>query len=61
MFLGTFFFFFGIGVFIAIVWALFKYGPAIIYMIFDLLKTFWQEVKKGWVAGAPENVKKSKD
>ncbi|MDI3547884.1 MAG: hypothetical protein PWR10_1536 [Halanaerobiales bacterium] len=60
MFLGTFFFFFGIGVFIALVWAFFKYTPAIIYMIFDLIRTAWQEIKKGWEAGAPENAKKNK-
>jgi len=60
MFLSTFFFFFGIGVFIAVVWAAMKYVPAIIFMIYDLIRTFCIEVKKGWEAGAPENINRDK-
>lgn len=55
MFLGTFFFFFGIGAFLGIVYVFFRGAPIILKDIYDVVKLFFLEIKKGLTADLPED------
>lgn len=52
MFLGTFFFFFGIGVLLALAWAAIKYGPPLLAYFLtsmaEVASAWGKAFKEGW-------------
>lgn len=52
MFLGTFFFFFGIGVLLALAWAAVRFGPPLVALLFKSMgevgAAWARAFKEGW-------------